>query len=247
MNRPVPRLLLAPCLLALSLLATESVRSEGVHLFVLSGQSNMAGHRPQEAFTPAVEKALGAENVIVVQDAQGGQPIYRWFREWAPPAGTETPENRGDLYDRLMKKVEAAVGDRELASVTFFWMQGERDAKMAWSAVYRDSLLGLYRQFSKDMGRDDVLFVNGRLSDFDMGNRTYPHWTRIREIQVELAESDPKFAWVNTDDLNDGKNRAGKPIENDLHYSGEGYRTLGERFAEESLRLLREHGKIDSE
>lgn len=221
--------------------------AEGAHLFVLSGQSNMAGHRPEEAFIPTVEEALGPENVIVVQDAQGGQPIHRWFREWTPPAGGVSTKNRGDLYDRLMKKVRAAVGERELASVTFIWMQGERDARMAWGEVYRESLLGLYEQFSDDMGRDDVLFVNGRLSDFDMGNRRYPHWTRIREIQVDLAESDPRFAWVDTDDLNDGKNRAGKPIENDLHYSGEGYRILGKRFAETSLELLRETGRISAE
>ena len=37
---------------------------KGRHLFILSGQSNMQGHRPQEAFTPAVEKALGKENVL---------------------------------------------------------------------------------------------------------------------------------------------------------------------------------------
>ena len=37
------------------------------HLFILSGQSNMAGHRPDEAFIPAVEKAFGKENVIVIR------------------------------------------------------------------------------------------------------------------------------------------------------------------------------------
>ncbi len=36
-----------------------SADETGKHLFVLSGQSNMQGHRPAEAFTPAVAKALG--------------------------------------------------------------------------------------------------------------------------------------------------------------------------------------------
>ena len=212
---------------------------EGIHLFVLSGQSNMAGHRPEEAFTPAIEKALGKENVVIVQDAQGGQPIYQWYKNWEPPQG-EIPENRGDLYDRLMTKVKAAIEGKSLASVSFFWMQGERDAKMAWGDVYEEALLGLYQQFSKDIGVDDVRFVNGRLSDFDMANQRYPHWTKIREIQVKVAEENPLFDWVDTDDLNDGKNRGGKPISNDLHYSGEGYITLGKRFAEKSLALLEE-------
>ena len=60
---------------------------KGKHLFILSGQSNMQGHRPQEAFTPAVEKALGKEKIIVIQDALGGQPIQRWWKDWKSPKG----------------------------------------------------------------------------------------------------------------------------------------------------------------
>jgi hypothetical protein len=212
---------------------------DGIHLFVLSGQSNMAGHRPAEAFTPAIEKALGKENVIIIQDAQGGQPIYRWFKEWKSPQGEE-PANRGDLYDRLMSKVKPAIEGKKLASVTFFWMQGERDAKMACGDIYGAALQGLYDQFSDDIGVENVRMVIGRLSDFDMGNQKYPHWTRVREAQVALAEGNPLFDWVDTDDLNDGKNRGGKPIKNDLHYSGEGYITFGKRMAEKSLALLKE-------
>ena len=59
----------------------------GKHVFILSGQSNMQGHRPDEAFTPMVEKALDKEKVIVIQDALGGQPIHRWWKEWKNPKG----------------------------------------------------------------------------------------------------------------------------------------------------------------
>ncbi|QDV44837.1 hypothetical protein Enr13x_47080 [Stieleria neptunia] len=30
-------------------------------------------------------------------------------------------------------------------------------------------------------------------------------------------------------------------MNNDLHYSGEGYKTLGKRFAENAVRLIRQH------
>jgi len=211
---------------------------EGKHLFILSGQSNMQGHRPDEAFTPAVEKALGKENVIVIQDALGGQPIQRWWKDWTAPDGKK-PAKTGDLYDRLMSKVNPAIKGQKLASVTFIWMQGERDAKMKWGDVYEASLLGLHAQLSNDLGRDDMNFVNGRLSDFDLKNAKYPDWTKIREIQVKVADSSPYFAWVDTDDLNDGKNRKGKEISNDLHYSAEGYKTLGKRFAKKALELIK--------
>ena len=83
-------------------------------------------------------------------------------------------------------------------------------------------------------------FVIGRLSDFDLENKNYPHWTMVRDIQVRLAESNVRFEWVNTDDLNDGVNRQGKSIKNDLHYSAEGYKTLGKRFADNALKLIKQ-------
>ena len=217
--------------------AATAKADDGKHLFILSGQSNMQGHRPEEAFIPAVNAAWGKENVIVIQDALGGQPIQRWYKDWKSPEGAK-PEKTGDLYERLMSKVKAAIDGKELASVTFIWMQGERDAKMKWGAVYEASLIGLYAQLSKDLTRDDINFVIGRLSDYDMDNKKYPHWTLVREIQVKVADSNPRFAWVNTDDLNDGLNRRGKAIKNDLHYSGEGYKTLGKRFAETAVKLI---------
>ena len=119
-------------------------------------------------------------------------------------------------------------------------MQGEKDARMKWGDVYEASLLGLYEQLSGDLGRDDVNFVIGRLSDFDLADTRYPHWTMIREIQVNLAKTNARFAWVDTDDLNDGLNRRGQRIQNDLHYSAEGYRTLGTRFASAALKLLKQ-------
>ena len=211
------------------------------HLFILSGQSNMQGHRPDEAFTPTIKAALGNERVIVVQDAMGGQPIQRWWKDWKTSDGKQS-EWRGDLYDRLMSKVEPKINGQRLASITFIWMQGERDAKMRLGTVYEASLKGLYIQLSNDLNRKDVNFVIGRLSDFDLNNSRYPHWTMIRKAQAKVAESNPRFSWVNTDDLNDGVNRKGKKIKNDLHYSAEGYKKLGKRFAAHALKLIKHSG-----
>ena len=70
-------------LMLLSLgLCVDGQADDAKHLFILSGQSNMAGLRPEESFTPAVEAAFGKDHVIVVKDAQGGQPIRRWYKKW---------------------------------------------------------------------------------------------------------------------------------------------------------------------
>lgn len=211
---------------------------EGKHLFILSGQSNMVGLNPNESFTPAVEAEFGKGNVIVLKDAQGGQPIRRWYKNWKSAQG-ESPKVTGDLYNRLMTGVSDAIIGQKIKSVTFLWMQGERDARERHGEVYAASLQGLLDQLASDLGRSDINCVIGRLSDFDMENKKYPHWTHIRRVQVAFAEANPRVAWVNTDDLNDGKNRQGKDVHNDLHYSAEGYKEFGTRLAHKAIDLIR--------
>ncbi|WPJ96318.1 sialate O-acetylesterase [Coraliomargarita algicola] len=123
--------------------------------------------------------------------------------------------------------------------MTFVWMQGERDAKEAHGDVYAQSLRGLLQQLANDLGRQDIHVVIGRLSDYDLTNEKFPHWTMVREALIEVAESVAHGTWVDTDDLNDGVNQDGQIIENDLHYSVEGYEVFGRRLAEAAIRLIR--------
>ena len=55
--------------------------ASGKHLFILSGQSNMARFKPELWFTPGINDALGEDNVIMSFYAQGGQPISKWYRK----------------------------------------------------------------------------------------------------------------------------------------------------------------------
>ena len=224
--------------LMILVISSCNTKQEGKHLFILSGQSNMQGLKPQESFTPAVESEFGKENVIVVKNALGGQPIRRWYRDWRPLEGDE-PKAQPDLYDTLMTRVYTSIENEQIETVTFVWMQGERDAREKLGEVYEKSLTGLYNQLSRDLKRKDVNFIIGRLSDFDMANANYPRWTIVRDAQVKVAVSNPRFEWINTDDLNDGFNRNGKEIKDDLHMSAEGYITMGERFANKAIQLIK--------
>lgn len=227
-------------LLALVIASHVNAAEQGKHLFILSGQLNMKGLQPEISFTPAVEYEFGQDNVIVVIDAASGQPIRRWYKMWKPKEGNE-PKATGDLYDRLLAKVRTAIIDKKIQTVTFVWMQGEEDAREQHGEVYAASLRGLLDQLGNDLERNDINFVIGRISDFDLQNEKYLHWSLVRKAQVEVAEADPHGAWVDTDDLNDGKNRKGEEIKNDLHYSAEGYKTLGKRFAEKSIVLIKKN------
>jgi len=224
--------------IAIAALAFFAAEASAKHLFILSGQSNMARFKPEATFLPAVEAEFGKENVIVVKDAQGGQPISRWYRDWKSATG-EKPESTGDLYDRLMEKVIPAVTDQEIETVTFIWMQGERDAKDSNGEVYAASLEGVIDQLRRDLKFEHISVVIGRLSDSGMSNKKCPHWTMIRDIQVAMAAANPRYDWVNTDDLNDGEDRSGRTRSNAVHYSVEGYDILGQRYAEKAIALIK--------
>jgi hypothetical protein len=222
--------------------AAADKADQGKHLFILSGQSNMAGMNPKVSFTPTVVAAFGKENVIVVKSAQGGQPIRKWYKKWTDANGKPS-KSAGERYDILMKQVNLAIKDQSLKSVTFVWMQGERDARENHGKVYEASLKGLLAQLSGDFNRQDINFVIGRLSDWGLTNSGRPDWKLIREVQVKVADGSPRGAWVDTDDLNDGLNKKGKEIKDDLHYSVKGYTLLGKRFAEKSIELIKKNGK----
>ena len=207
------------------------------HLFILSGQSNMVGLKPEESFTPIIEKKYGKEKIIIVKDAKGGQPIRRWYNEWEFD-DNNLDDSIGNLYKSLIYKVRKAVINKKIKTVTFIWMQGERDAREELADYYEKSLIGIYNQLTKDLNYKKINFLIGRISDFDLLNKKYKHWTRIRDIQVNVAESNMRFDWIDTDDLNDGVNKKGIKINNDLHYSVSGYKILGQRFAEKAIKMI---------
>lgn len=216
--------------------------NEGKHLFILSGQSNMWILDPNLSFTPALQEKFGKDNIIVVKDAEGDQVIYKWYKKWSMP-DIDWLKETGQLYDRLMGQVYPAIENQPIKTITFVWMQGESDAKRGYGSVYEKSLQGLYRQLQDDLHRKDIDFVIGRLSDYDLPNERFRDWTTVREAQVKVAESNKRFCWIDTDDLNDGINEPGRKKDNDLHYSAEGLKTLGSRFADCAIRLIETQGQ----
>ena len=207
------------------------------HLFILSGQSNMVGLDPDESFIPILEKKFGKEKIIIIKDAKSGQPIRRWNKTWKGK-NFEIKDSIGNLYNSLINKVRKVLINKKINTVTFIWMQGERDAREELADFYEESLIDLYNQLTDDLKFKDINFLIGRISDFDLLNINYKHWTRIRDIQVKVAESNIRFDWINTDDLNDGINKKGIKINNDLHYSVSGYKILGQRFAEKAIKMI---------
>jgi hypothetical protein len=236
-----------PVLFALAVVAANVVGAaeRPVHILVLSGQSNMAGMNPELGLVPEAAAQFPDAGVAYLKIARGGQPIRYWVAEWddiAAKHGIDVEakrardKNKGtiyyqpilDQYNQLIEKYP------DPASVTFCWMQGERDAKEELSAAYADALAQLVKNLRRDLAQPEMNFVIGRLSDF--GKQDDTHWQKLREAQVGIATADPRGAWVDCDDLNDKERNGVK--RDDLHYTKEGYELLGRRFVRQAKALI---------
>ena len=171
MTLPTLHLTLAASLLAAAATPAETPQpppADAKHLFVLSGQSNMAGIDPRTSFTPAVAKAFGEHSVLVVKDAHGGQSIRSWCKsnhEFPPPTRGRVPKVRGELYGHLIAKVKKALRGQTLQSATLVWMQGESDLNNTAYDAYLNELL---TQLQADLDRlaqasipVDIVFEQG--------------------------------------------------------------------------------------
>ena len=229
-------------------IAAGSVQAEppqGKHLFILSGQSNMRQPLP-DSFKQAVSQVFGEDHVIVVTRAHPSQPIRRWYKDWAPPAGMETDDKpNGTLYDVLMSRVNKAIAGQTIDTVTFIWMQGEADAGAGWGAVYEKSFLGVLDQFKQDLKHDKIGFVVGRINDHWLPELGTKDGNVVRAIQVKLGEDHANGDWVNTDDLNMGINPWGVYDVADGHFPPAGYVVLGRRFARKACKLIDPDIKLD--
>ena len=213
--------------------------AEGKHLFVLSGQSNMGGLDPSVNFSSTLEHEFGTDNVVVVKDAHNGESISAWIENRKPKREADLLDSEG-LYTRLISKVNAAMENKSIQTATLVWMQGAADSRRLTRAkMYLSNFRSLVDQLSEDLKQDNINFVIGRISDFGIEDNKYPYWNTVRESQTKLAQMDERGSWINTDDLNDGVNKRGLLIENDLHYSVKGYIILGQRFADAAIELIK--------
>jgi hypothetical protein len=177
----------APQLTTAASAIDESKTDKPVHLFILSGQSNMKGMKPETGFLPEANKLFKDDKVVYVKVSKGGQPIRRWLKEWADIAKEKginakhrerILKGQGvlfyqpilDQYKEMLKKYPKPT------SVTFCWMQGERDANGGVDAAYKDALKLLIAKLRRDLKRPDMNIVIGRIGEI-------MPWTDLRAWQ----------------------------------------------------------------
>jgi hypothetical protein len=219
-----------------------TTQAADTHLFILSGQSNMAGLKEarENSFLPELAKLLPDADIQHIKVARGGQPIRLWVTEWddiAEKKGLTPLNQKPTFYPQIIATYKNKFpGETKPDSITFLWMQGEKDAKTGLAPAYEASLKQLIANLRRDLDASNMNVVIGRISDHSPGPDLQPGWEKVREVQVAIAESDPHGAWVDTDDTND-KIKNEQPV-NDLHYTPEGYDLFGRRLARQAVSLI---------
>ncbi len=185
------------------------------HLFILSGQSNMK-RMALEHFSKHTDQWATEHDVnldyIKVND--GGKAIAEWY-----DVDSDRPTN-------YLKQILSQIPNTVFESVTLIWMQGEKDAFLRTPiSEYDEAFNGMLNVLSEATNAK-VEKVDGRLSDFTDPKFDDKAWNALREYKMNGQ-------WVDTDDLNDFPDSP-----NDLHYTDDGYRVLGERFAEKAINII---------
>lgn len=237
-------------------MSTLPAPPEPLQIFLLMGQSNMAGRGAvededrtphervwslgrQDAWVQAVEP-LHWDRPGQVGTGPGlsfAKAIARAMPAWhvglVPCAVGATELARwqkgADLYRRALDRAAMASSAGTLRGV--LWHQGECDCDPERADSYGTRLTEMIQQFRGELGCGPLPWVVGTLGDFLADNPDYdpvePVQDALRMVRHELVN----VALADAAGLADQGDR--------LHFSAESARELGRRYAAQMLRLIR--------
>lgn len=228
------------------------------HLYLLIGQSNMAGrgalddealkpHPRTLKFTedsvwaPATDPlhfdkasagvGLGSSFARVMAEANPGVTIGL-----IPCAVGGTPLSRwvkgGDLYTQTLERTRRAMKDGELKGI--LWHQGEGDSgTVELATMYAPRLSQMVKDLRIDLGAGEIPFVAGKLGEFlkpeKMGKKK-TFWPVVNEQIASLPALIPNSAVVESKGL--------KHKGDDVHFDTASLREFGKRYAAAMQKLM---------
>ncbi|NGF57919.1 sialate O-acetylesterase [Parapedobacter sp. SGR-10] len=234
-----------------------SSKKEAVHLksgydlYLLIGQSNMAGRGIIEAEDTVTHNrvfALNASDTFVLAKEplhfdkanRGTGPGLAFGKAMvevnpkiqiglipAAVGGTKIsywePGNSRGLYEEAIRKAKVAIKYGTLKGI--IWQQGESDSNSKDAPLYKERLLNLLTAFRKDLGNDNLPIVIGGLGDFLKSSQYKVVNKALEEVAAELPNAGFSEA-----------SRQGH-IGDRLHFNSEAQRENGKNMAKAMLRL----------
>ena len=229
---------------------------ENIWVFILAGQSNMAGRglvEPQDTVPNNRVYALnGKGNIIIAKEplhfyepsmagldsglsfgkslikhipdsisvllvptAVGGSSISQWLND--------SIHREVKLFSNFKRMAELGMQYGTVKGI--LWHQGESDAKTKEAPLYQSKLSELIYQFRKVVGNQETTVVIGQLGSYS----TNPLWSKINDHIKYYVSTDPNTGMINTQDLKDKGDK--------VHFDSKAQRVLGERYANEFIKL----------
>lgn len=233
--------------------ASQMPAKEKFHLYLLIGQSNMAGRGVQDEkhsvsklrllkFSQRNAWAPGTDPLHTDKPAGAGVGLGTSFaREMAdvdkqtivgviPCAVGGTPLQRwqkgADLYQQALVRARLAMKDGTLKGI--LWHQGEGDsAKEDTAKSYGTRLSQMIADLRADLGAGEVPFVAGKLGEF-LSDKTKDgnpsFWPVVNEQIAALPKTVPNMAVVESTGL--------KHKGDGVHFDTPSLREFGKRYAE---------------
>ena len=226
------------------------------HLYLLLGQSNMAGRGKIETegqkphprmfmldtngiWQPAVEPVTRDKPGML-----GVGPALSFGKAMAekrpgvtiglvPCALGGTPlqrwEKGGDLYSNAVHRAKLAAQAGTLRGV--HWHQGESDSKPGLAESYGARLARMIRDLRADLATPDLPFVGGQLGDFLFTRKTnnVPEAITVNEAGTRLPETVAHTGFIRVAGLGHKGDQ--------LHFDSPAQREMGRRYAAEMMRL----------
>ncbi len=241
---------------ALCLLANRTVAHadeaptapDGLHLFLLIGQSNMAGRGKVEAQDKVTNPRIWMLNKelqwVPAQDplhfdkpAAGvglGSEFARTLANTDPTmsiglipcavGGTTLDQWKagGTLYNAAVARTREALKKGKLDGI--LWHQGESDRAPTTVATYPARFTAMTTQLRQDLNTTEIPLIVGELGRFR------PDQTEFNAMLPGLVQQLPHCALVTSEDLVDGGDK--------LHFNSASLRTFGQRYAMAYQRMV---------
>lgn len=145
----------------------------------------------------------------LVVNSQGGSAIEKWKK------GVDKSN-----YDKTLERIRPIAASGSIKGV--LWHQGEANQKLG--DKYLEPLTEVIEQFRKDLNDPRLPFVAGQIAPLPKGKETIH---AFNQALLKLPDLVPHTGVVRTDDFKG----------NDIHFDSPETRKLGQRYAEQMLKL----------
>jgi len=156
--------------------------------------------------------------------AKGSSSIVEWQQD----------DSADTLYGSCLKRIRTAAEVGDVAGLLFF--QGETEAvdpslRMASGQTLHPEDWDLWfaqmvTAFRQDLANPDLPVVFAQIGQHQAPDML-PNWEQVKDVQRSVSL--PETSMIVTEDL---------PLGDPVHFSTEGYRAIGERFAEAMWALM---------